>query len=80
MTLPRMRTIKEAAEEIRLSDPQSAVREYFIRDLVVSGQIPHIRAGRKILINLDALFAYLHKGCEPLTDKEFITGIRKIEE
>lgn len=80
MTLPRMRTIKEAAEEIRLSDPQSAVREYFIRDLVVSGQIPHIRAGRKILINLDALFEYLHKGCEPLTDKEIITGIRKIEE
>lgn len=78
MTLPRMRTIKEAAEEIRLSDPQSAIKEYFIRDLVVSGQIPHIRAGRKILINLDKLFEYLQEGKKPLqTD---ISGIRTIAE
>ena len=76
MTLPRMRTIKEAAEEIKLTDPQSAIREYFIRDLVVSGQIPHIRAGRKILINLDKLFEYLQEGKKPLqTD---IPGIKKI--
>ena len=82
MTLPRMRTIKEAAEEIKLTDPQSAVREYFIRDLVVSGQIPHIRAGRKILINLDKLFEYLQEGV-PFSKNEIqdiVTGIRKIEE
>ena len=71
-----MRTIKEAAEEIKLTDPQSAIKEYFIRDLVVSGQIPHIRAGRKILINLDKLFEYLQEGKKPLqTD---IPGIKKI--
>lgn len=78
MTLPRMRTIKEAAEEIKLTDPQSAVKEYFIRDLVVSGQIPHIRAGRKILINLDKLFEYLQEGREPLPME--VLGIRKVAE
>jgi hypothetical protein len=74
-----MRTIKEAAEEIRQSDPQSAVREYFIRDLVVSGQIPHIRAGRKILINLDRLYAYLQNGNQPQTE-ETATGVRRVDE
>ena len=78
MTLPRMRTIKEAAEEIKLTDPQSAIKEYFIRDLVASGQIPHIRAGRKILINLDKLFEYLQEGKKPLPAE--ISDIRKIAE
>ena len=66
MTLPRMRTIKEAAEEIKQTDPQTAVREYFIRDLVVNNQIPYVRAGRKILINMDRLYEYLQGSSEPV--------------
>lgn len=62
MTLPRMRTIKEAAEEIKQTDPQTAIREYFIRDLVVNNRIPYVRAGRKILINMDKLYEYLQNG------------------
>lgn len=57
--IPRMRTIKECMEEIKKADPNTAVREYFIRDLVNSNSIVHISAGRKTLINLDVLFEYL---------------------
>ena len=62
MTLPRMRTIKEAAEEIKRTDPDTAIREYFIRDLINSNKLPHVRAGRKILINMDKLYEYLKEG------------------
>ena len=79
MSLPRMRTIKEAADEIKRTDPQTAVREYYIRDLVNSKQIPCVRAGRKILINLDTLYEYL-QGRLPLSSDSNINGIRKIAE
>ena len=68
MTLPRMRTIKEAAEEIKRTDPDTAIREYFIRDLVNSNKLPHVKAGKKILINMDKLYEYLQKGNEPIMD------------
>ncbi len=58
--IPRMRTIKECIEEIKALDPNTAVREYFIRDLINSNTIPSVKAGRKILINLDVLFDYLY--------------------
>ena len=54
-----MRTIKECMEEIKKADKNTAVREYFLRDLVNSGAILSVNAGRKILINLDVLFDYL---------------------
>lgn len=57
--IPRMRTVKEAIEELKAIDPQTAVREYFLRDLVAQNAIPVVRAGRKILINFDKLLEYL---------------------
>lgn len=58
--IPRMRTIKECMEELRQIDPNTAIREYFIRDLVNSNVIPTVHAGRKILINFDGLLQYLN--------------------
>lgn len=57
--IPRMRTVKEAIEELKAIDPHTAVREYFLRDLVAQNAIPVVRAGRKILINFDKLLEYL---------------------
>ena len=67
MTLPRMRTIKELVEEIKQIDPHTAIREYYARDLVNKNKIPYVRAGRKILINLDGFVEYLR---DPETDKQ----------
>lgn len=59
MSLPRMRIIKEAYAELKSLDPGTGVTEYYIRQLAKSGQVPQVRAGRKILINFDELLSYL---------------------
>lgn len=80
--LPRMRTISEAAQEIKALDPRTAITEYHIRQLAVSGVIPRIKAGKKYLINLDTLIEYMS---DPTADKfkqhqsAVINGIRRVE-
>lgn len=58
-TPPRMRTIKEVMQELKKIDPNTAVREYYVRELVNTNKIAHLRAGRKILVNFDAFLEYL---------------------
>lgn len=55
---PRMGTIKEAADA-------SGLAIYRVRHLVASGKIRYIRAGRRILVNLDSLARYLNAGDQP---------------
>lgn len=57
--IPRMRTIKQAINELKEKDSQTAFTETALRRAVLSGQIPHIRAGNKILVNLDIVESYL---------------------
>ena len=64
--IPRMRTVHEAAEELRRMDEGTAVTEYHIRQLAINNVIPRVKAGKKYLINLDALIAYLEN---PSTNK-----------
>lgn len=51
--LPRMRTIKQTAQE-------TGLHEYFVRQLVKQNKIRYISAGRKTLINLDLFIDYLN--------------------
>lgn len=53
--LPRMRTIKQTAEE-------TGLHEYFIRQLVKQDKIKYVKAGRKVLVNLDKFIEYLETG------------------
>ena len=62
--IPRMRTVHEAAQELKKLDPNTAVTEYHIRRLVLSGKLPRLKAGKKYLINFDALLDYLAQPCE----------------
>ncbi len=79
--LPRMRTTKEAAAEIKAADPNTAITEYHIRQLALSGVLPRVKAGRKLLINLDTLIEYL---TDPTAEKfqvhtaADVNGIRRI--
>lgn len=57
--VPRMRTVHEAAEELKKLDAGTAVTEYHIRQLAINNIIPRVKAGKKYLINLDALIDYL---------------------
>lgn len=83
--IPRMRTVSEAAREIKALDPDTAITEHHIRQLAVSGRIPRVKAGRKYLISLDLLIEYM---TDPTTEKfqphtgnatsSIVSGIRRV--
>lgn len=74
----RMRTIKEAAAELREMDEKTAITEYRLRQLVLSGAVPSFQAGNKYLLNMDLLIEYISKGTMPKRKETIINGIRKI--
>ena len=74
MSLPRMRTIKEAIKEIKQEDPHSCMTEHALRRFILDGTIPCIRAGGKYLINIDKLNDYLSIPAEGST----CPGIRRV--
>ena len=53
------RTIREAAVWFKSQDPQTCLTETAIRTLVRSGKVPSVRVGKKYLVTLEALEAYL---------------------
>lgn len=61
MSLPRMRTAKAAAQELRKIDPNTVFRECHIRYLMNSGQIPVCSSGRRKFVNLDQLIDFLER-------------------
>ena len=80
--IPRMRTVKEAAAEMKQLDAHTAMTEWRIRELALSGVLPRVQAGKKMLINLDTLFEYLENPTaakfQPKPDIAAVKGIRKI--
>ncbi|WP_407383157.1 hypothetical protein [Ruminococcus sp.] len=79
--VPRMRTVNEAAQELKALDAHTAIAAYHIRRLCLDGVIPTVKAGKKILLNLDTLIEYMDN---PTADKfhpkhtAVINGIRRI--
>lgn len=61
----RTRTIREAASYFRESDPQTCLTETAIRRLISSGAVPCARVGRKYLVTVEALEAYLSGNFRP---------------
>ena len=57
--LPRIRSAKEAASELRKLDPGTKFCEHHIRYLMRSGAVPMITAGCRQFVNLDTLIEYL---------------------
>ena len=53
--LARMRTLDAAYEMLKAEDPETAISKYYLRYLMLSGQIPVHRVGCKRLLNYDAL-------------------------
>ena len=58
--MARIRTIPQVMAEIKTIDPDTAITEYYVRTLVNNGQIPHIKAGSKILLDLDIVLEYFN--------------------
>lgn len=64
--IPRMRTINEAAQELKALDSNTAMTPYHIRQLCLTGILPTVKAGKKILFDLNALIEYMQN---PTSDK-----------
>jgi excisionase family DNA binding protein len=62
--MTRIRTIQQAAAEIKDKDKKTAVTEFYIRKLVNSGEVPSHKSGGKHLINMDILENFLERGGE----------------
>jgi len=64
-TLAPMRGIHQAITELKASDPNTALTEKALRRLVTEGTIPSIKIGRKYLVNMNVLAAYLSGNIQP---------------
>ena len=62
--MSRLRTLTETYNHIKENDAETAVTPSALRRMVVSGQIPCVKVGKKYLIDLDVLFEFL-KGTRP---------------
>jgi len=60
-TMARLRTINEAYAHLKQQDPGTGITLHFLRCLAVRGEIPTVRAGRKYLLDIDALSEHLTK-------------------
>ena len=63
----RVRTISQLYGEVKRIDPDSALTPTAIRRLVITGKIPSARAGKKYLVTVEALEAYMN-GSTQTTD------------
>lgn len=77
--IARMRFAHQCIEELRKIDPDTPIKECFIRSLVKRGLVPSVPVGRRRLINFDALLEYLSVSTTP-QEPEIQNGIRKIPE
>lgn len=76
--MPTMRTILGAIREFKAADPDCAITEHFLRQLVKQGKIKYCRAGAKYLLDMAALERYLI-GEEQVVDEPGQYGqLRKI--
>lgn len=67
--VPRFRTIKDCLIAIREVDPQTALTEWYIRQLCKSKKIICYGSGNKSLVNLDNLLNYLNRSLEEINDE-----------
>lgn len=61
-SVARLRTIKQCLEAIKEIDPDTAITEWYIRQLCKSGKIVYYESGNKRLVNLDSLIEFLNRG------------------
>ena len=59
MSLPRMRTIKETAAYLKQQDPDTALGETYLRNLIRRGELKCHKAGTRYLVDLSRLEEYL---------------------
>ena len=62
LNIPQMRTIDELAKLLKEKDPHTQLTKTAIRQLVVSGDLPCVKVGRKYLVAVETLENFLING------------------
>jgi len=77
--MTKMRTIDQAHDYLMEKDSETALSKTALRRLVICGEIPSVKVGKKYLINLEILekFLSLDKNITAQTEKP--SQIQKID-
>lgn len=76
--MARMRSIKSTIDYLKTNDPDTAVTEFWLRGLLHSGAVPYHKAGKRFLINLDALEQFLANPPAEKPEEDIQTKIRRV--
>lgn len=77
---PPMRGVKQAVQEVKAADPNTALTERGLRRMILTGAIPHVAIGRKHLVNMNVLYAYLQSGSAAAAEPQKTGVIRRVAE
>lgn len=66
MTLARIRTAEEAFAEIKKEDPGTSITLSYVRRIIREEKVPVLVNGRKKLVNVDDVIAFLNNGGVPI--------------
>lgn len=58
--IPKMKTVQQCFQSIKMLDSETAITEWFIRSLCKDNKVKHFMSGNKILVNYDDLLKYLN--------------------
>jgi len=74
-----MRTAERVLEIIREGDPDTEITLHYIRNLINSGKIPVVYAGRKKLVDADKMIDYIGNAYEAVPSEQVRPGeIRQV--
>lgn len=74
----RMRTLDAAIAQLQQDDPGSCLTRHALRKMVLTGEVPYIRAGSKYLVNYDGLLSALAGGTSRAEPEPQTGAIRMI--
>jgi hypothetical protein len=74
-----MRTLDGCIEQLKRDDPGTCFTRFALRKMVLAGQVPHIRAGTKYLVNYDILLGILCGNAANQIKAPNIIGTDRIE-
>ena len=57
----KIRTIDQAIAEIKENDPNTAITRYALKQLIINGEIPYKKSGKKYLLNMDDIDRYYNQ-------------------
>lgn len=77
-TVPRMRTIQQAADYFKQQDPETQVTFWKLRGLVLNGELPYIcsgKTGRTKYVNLEVVINYFNSSLETGTKNKKVVQL-----